>query len=507
MSNLVELSGIRKSFGGVRALQGVDFDLRPGEVHALLGENGAGKSTLMRVLGGEYVPQAGKVKVAGEEAHFRSPSDALAKGIAIIHQEMALATDLTVAENIFLSEIPSLISWRDLNRRARELIDSLGFSIRPGATVGDLSVAHQQVVEIAKALSRNARVMVFDEPTAVLSVQNAERLLGIIRTLRERGVGIIYISHRLDEVFRIADRITVMKDGASVATVDRRGVEIDDVIRMMVGRSLKALFGEDVERAPGAEVLRVEDLSDGERIRNVSLTVRAGEIVGLGGLVGAGRTEFVRLLFGAERARSGRIFIHGREQAIRSPGDAVKAGIGLVPENRKEQGLVIELPIRVNATMARLGPLVNRLGIVRRGKEREAVEKLAGKLRIKAGSLADPASSLSGGNQQKVVLAKWFHAGGDLLIFDEPTRGVDVGAKTEIYSLIKSLAAEGRAVLVISSEHLELFGLCDRILVMREGEITGLLEPGDYTEEKLLKLAMRSAASSAQMAVNRQETQ
>ncbi|PST17350.1 sugar ABC transporter ATP-binding protein [Mesorhizobium plurifarium] len=492
MENLVELSGIRKSFGGVHALQGVDFALRAGEVHALLGENGAGKSTLMRVLGGEYRAEAGTVKVAGEEPHFRSPSDAISKGIAIIHQEMALATDLTVAENIFLSEIPSVISWRGLNSRARELIDSLGFSIHPGAAVGDLSVAHQQVVEIAKALSRNARVMVFDEPTAVLSVQDAERLLGIIRALRERGVGVIYISHRLDEVFRIADRITVMKDGASVATVERSAVEIDDVIRMMVGRSLKALFGEDVERLPGDEVLRVENLSDGDRIGNVSLRLCAGEIIGLGGLVGAGRTEFVRLVFGAERAQSGRIFVHGKEKSIRKPGDGVKAGIGLVPENRKEQGLVLDFPIRVNATMAKLGPLVNRFGFVRRARERTAVENLAKRLRLKAGSLDDPASSLSGGNQQKVVLAKWFHADGDILIFDEPTRGVDVGAKTEIYSLIKALAAEGRAILVISSEHLELFGLCDRILVMREGQITGELGPDDYTEEKLLKLAMVS---------------
>ncbi|WP_411034034.1 sugar ABC transporter ATP-binding protein [Shinella sp. BYT-45] len=503
MENLVQLSGIRKSFGGVRALQGVDFALRAAEVHALLGENGAGKSTLMRVLGGEYRPDAGTVEVAGEEPHFRAPSDAIAKGIAIIHQEMALATDLTVAENIFLSEIPTVISWRDLNRRAKALIDSLGFAIDPSATVGDLSVAHQQVVEIAKALSRNARVMVFDEPTAVLSVQDAERLLGIIRTLRDRGVGVIYISHRLDEVFRIADRITVMKDGASVATVGRDEVEIDDVIRMMVGRSLKALFGEDVARTPGEEVLRVEDLTDGDRIKGVSLTVRAGEIVGLGGLVGAGRTEFVRLVFGAERAQSGRIFIRGKETAIRSPGDAVRAGIGLVPENRKEQGLILDFPIRVNATMARLAPLVNRLGFVRRAREQAVAGDLARRLRLKAGSLGDPASSLSGGNQQKVVLAKWFHAGGDILIFDEPTRGVDVGAKMEIYSLIKSLAAEGRAVLVISSEHLELFGLCDRILVMREGRITGALGPQDYTEEKLLKLAMVSpAASPEKMVVN-----
>ncbi|KXF75137.1 lantibiotic ABC transporter permease [Paramesorhizobium deserti] len=502
MENLVELSGIRKSFGGVHALRGVDFTLRAGEVHALLGENGAGKSTLMRVLGGEHIPSAGTITVGGEEPHFRSPSDAIAKGIAIIHQEMALATDLTVAENIFLSEIPSIISWRDLNRRARQLIDSLGFSIHPGATVRDLSVAHQQVVEIAKALSRNARVIVFDEPTAVLSVQDAERLLGIIRKLREQGVGIVYISHRLDEVFRIADRITVMKDGASVATVNQAEIQIDEVIRMMVGRSLKALFGEDVARQPGDEVLRVENLSDGGLIKGVSLSVRAGEIVGLGGLVGAGRTEFVRLVFGAERAHSGRIFIHGKERAIRSPGDAVKAGIGLVPEDRKEQGLILDFPIRVNATLAKLGPLVNRFGFVRRSRERATVEELSSRLRLKAGSLNDPASSLSGGNQQKVVLAKWFHADGDILIFDEPTRGVDVGAKTEIYSLIKSLAAEGRAVLVISSEHLELFGLCDRILVMREGEIAGTLLPENYTEENLLKLAMASAATPEMMVVN-----
>jgi ribose transport system ATP-binding protein len=331
----------------------------------------------------------------------------------------------------------------------------------------------------------------------VLSVQDAERLLGIIRTLRERGVGIIYISHRLDEVFRIADRITVMKDGASVKTVERKDVEIDDVIKMMVGRSLKALFGEDVERSIGKEILRIEDLSDGTRIRGASLSVSAGEIVGLGGLVGAGRTELVRMIFGAEKARSGKIFLNGKELHISNPRQAVKAGIGLVPESRKEQGLVLDFPIRVNATMSKLAPLVNAFGFVRRSAETETVERLASRLRIKAGSLNDPASSLSGGNQQKVVLAKWFHADGDLLIFDEPTRGVDVGAKTEIYSLIKSLAAEGRAVLVISSEHIELFGLCDRILVMREGELTGSLAPEDYTEEKLLKLAMVNTAPHA----------
>jgi diguanylate cyclase (GGDEF)-like protein/PAS domain S-box-containing protein len=346
MENLVELSGVRKSFGGVRALQGVDFTLRPSEVHALLGENGAGKSTLMRVLGGEHIPDAGMVMVSGERRQFRGPMDALGKGIAIIHQEMALATDLTVAENIFLAEIPSLISWRDLNRRAKELIASLGFDISPSATVSDLSVAHQQVVEIAKALSHNASVMVFDEPTAVLSTRDAERLLQIIATLRERGVGIVYISHRLDEVFRIADRITVMKDGASVATVRRTDVEINDVIRMMVGRSLKALFGEDVERTVGDEAIRVDNLSDGGRIKGASLSLRAGEIVGLGGLVGAGRTELVRMIFGAEKAHSGKIFIRGREVKMKSPRDAIPIGIALVDL----EGRII----RGNATFAKL---------------------------------------------------------------------------------------------------------------------------------------------------------
>lgn len=497
MTELVRLQGIRKSFGGVHALRGVDFSLKAGEVHALLGENGAGKSTLMRVLGGEHQPDGGEIVMDGAPVELRSPTDAMKKGVVVIHQEMALASDLSVAENIFLSEIPSIVSWKTLNRRARELIERLGFDIKPNAIVRDLSVAYQQVVEIAKALSRNARIIVFDEPTAVLSGQDAERLLGIIDGLRRQGVGVVYISHRLDEVFRIADRMTIMKDGASVETVERNAVEIPDVIRMMVGRPLSALFGENVERTVGPELLRVEGLTRGARVRDVSLSVRAGEIVGLGGLVGAGRTELVRLIFGADHRESGKILVEGKEINPTHPKDAVKAGIGLVPESRKEQGVVLDFPIRVNATMARLSPLVNLLGVVRRSAERSAVKALSDRLRIRAASMDAPVSSLSGGNQQKVVLAKWFHAGGRILIFDEPTRGVDVGAKTEIYSLIKSLAAEGRAVLVISSEHLELFGLCDRVLVMREGRLTGSLLPADYSEENMLKLAMTAPAAAA----------
>lgn len=498
VNQLVELTDIRKSFGGVHALQGVNFSLNAGEVHALLGENGAGKSTLMRVIGGEHSPDKGNMNLYGKATSFQSPADAMKSGIAVIHQEMALAADLTVAENIFLAEIPTFISWKVLKQKAKTLIESLGFAIDPNTLVSELSVAHQQVVEIAKALSRNVKMIVFDEPTAVLSVQDAERLLSIIDQLRAQGVGVIYISHRLDEVFRIADRITVMKDGASIATVPRSAVSIEDVIQMMVGRSLQALFGEDVPREIGQEILRVENLSDENRVKGVSLSVKAGEIVGLGGLVGSGRTELVRLIFGAEQARSGQIFLKGKQIKPKSPKDAVKAGIGLVPESRKEQGVVLDFPIKVNATMAKMSPLVNFFGFIKKQEENATVEALAERLRLKAASINHPVSSLSGGNQQKVVLAKWFHAGGDLLIFDEPTRGVDVGAKTEIYSLIKSLAAEGKAIIVISSEHLELFGLCDRILVMREGELTGSLSQEQYSEENLLKLAMVNSSSASQ---------
>ena len=497
MSEIVRLSGIHKSFGGVHALRGVDFDLRPGEVHALLGENGAGKSTLMRVLGGEHLPTQGQIAIDGQPTVLHSPHDAKLRGITVIHQEMALAGDLTVAENIFLGELPGLINWRQLNARASALIGELGFAIRPDALVSSLSVAHQQVVGIAKALSKNARVMVFDEPTAVLSVQDAERLLGIIDALRQKGVAIIYISHRLDEVFRIADRMTVMKDGQSVATVARKDVTVDEVIRLMVGRPLSALFGEDVPRTPGAEVLRVTGLTRGRAVRDASLAIRAGEIVGLGGLVGAGRTELARLIFGADRADAGSVSLNGKTLRLRSPADAVLAGIGLAPENRKDQGLILDKSIAINTTMARLKPLLAPFGIIRRAAERAVVTDLGAALRLKSAGPDAPVSSLSGGNQQKVVLAKWFHVDVQLMIFDEPTRGVDVGAKSEIYALIKQFAAKGRAVLVISSEHHELFGLCDRVLVMREGEITGELTPDAYSEENLLKLAMPGVSQAA----------
>ena len=490
MSDLVKLTSISKSFGGVQALRGVDFDLHAGEVHALLGENGAGKSTLMRILGGEMQPSSGSVEISGKPATLRDPRDARALGIAVIHQELALAPDLTVAENIFLGQLSPFVSHSKLRMRARELISRLGFEIDPSRTVKSLAVAHQQVVEIAKALSQDVKIIVFDEPTSVLSAQDAERLHRIIADLRNRGVGIVYISHRLDEVFQIADRLTVLKDGEMVGTVGVYDTTVDSIIRMMVGRPLSALFPERKARTIGAEVLKVSNLNAGRRVRNVSFTVRAGEIVGLGGLVGSGRTEVARLVFGADRVDSGRIEINGKAISPRSPSDGVKAGIGLVPEDRKLQGVVLDNPIRTNATMARLSDVVNGFGFLKQAFEKKRVSEIGKSLRLKAASIENPVSSLSGGNQQKVVLAKWFHAGGDLIILDEPTRGVDVGAKTEIYGLINRLAEEGKAVLVISSEHMELFGLCDRIIAMGGGEVRGHLTPVEYSEERLLSMIM-----------------
>ena len=499
MPTLVELKAITRAFGGVRALKGIDFAVEAGEVHALLGENGAGKSTLMRVLAGEIAPDGGEIRIGGELVSSYDPRMAASLGIAVIHQETALAPDLSVAENIFMRELPAAIVWPALNRRARDLLAKLGFDIDPRRTVGDLAVAHQQVVEIAKALSHRVRVIVFDEPTAVLSTRDAERLHGIIAGLRAEGVGIVYISHRLEEVFKIADRITVMKDGqlAGVTTPGESG--IDDVIRMMVGRPLAAMFPKAPHRSIGDEVLRVEHLARGNRVRDVSFSVKAGEIVGLGGLVGSGRTETVRLIFGADPRDRGNILIRGRKAKVASPPDAVIAGIGLVPEDRKHQGVILDMSVRINTTMARLAPVVNLAGIVRSRVEKSMVGTLSQRLRLKSSSMEAPVSSLSGGNQQKVVLAKWFHAGTDVIILDEPTRGVDVGAKTEIYALIEELAAAGKAILVISSEHQELFGLCDRVMVMAEGRIQGTLTPDLYSEERLLTLAMtRQAGPLAQ---------
>lgn len=493
MSELVRLTSISKSFGGVHALKAVDFDIQPGEVHALLGENGAGKSTLMRVLGGEMQPSGGTIEIDGKPVVMSDPRAARAQGIVVIHQELALAPDLTVAENIFLGELPGFISHGSLRERARALIERLGFKIDPGRVVGTLSVAHQQVVEIAKALSRDVKIIVFDEPTAVLSAQDAERLHQIIGDLRAKGVGIVYISHRLDEVFQVADRITVLKDGERVGTVAAKDVSIDQVIRMMVGRQLSAMFPPRGQRQIGDVVLKVENLNAGRRVRNVSFEVRAGEVVGLGGLVGSGRTEVARLIFGADRMDSGSITLKGKPLNPRAPKDAVKAGIGLVPEDRKLQGVVLEKPIRTNATMARMSAVVNRAGFLRQGEERRLVNELGQSLRLKASSIDAPVTSLSGGNQQKVVLAKGLVKQPVLFILDEPTRGVDVGAKAEIYSIMRELTAQGVGIMMISSDLEEVLGISDRVIVLHESSVAGELSRDEVSEEAIMHLATGQA--------------
>jgi ribose transport system ATP-binding protein len=490
MSPFIALAGIDKRFGGIHAIEGIDFDVFSGEVHALVGENGAGKSTLMRVMGGGHQPDAGTIHVEGREMTFRNPHASLSEGIAVIHQETALAPDLSVAENVFLGALPAVLDWRALRQKAQELIGSLGFEIDPAALVETMSAAQCQVIEIAKALSGTLKLLVLDEPTAALAPSDAYRLLDIVRDLRARGVGVVYISHRLEEVFAIADRITILKDGRRVDTVKPADITRDELIRKMVGRPLSVLFPER-HVTIGNEVLKVTNLTRGNAVQDVSFALKAGEVVGLGGLIGSGRTEVARLIFGADQRDAGTIELKQKKLNIHSPMAAVRAGIGFVPEDRKGQGVVLSMPIRINATLAALKSVSGPFGMLAFRRERAYVTGLMESLRIKARSMDADVSTLSGGNQQKVVLAKWFHADGDLIILDEPTRGVDVGAKVEIYTLINQLAVRGKAVLVISSDHQELMGMCDRILVMGEGRIRGQLDPDDYSEERILSLSLQ----------------
>jgi ribose transport system ATP-binding protein len=489
----VEMTGISKVFGGIRALDDVSFSVRPGEVHALLGENGAGKSTLMKILAGAYQATSGEVRVGGVKADLRSPHDSRAHGIGIIYQELALAPELTVAENIFLGELPTVINAESLRRRAAVLLADLGFAIDPGATVGRLPLAFQQAVEIAKAMSRQVRVLILDEPTAVLAPPEVERLLDVVTGLARRGVSVIYISHRLDEIFRIADQITVLKDGRTVGTYAAREMTEHRLIGLMVGRETSQLFPKR-DRTRGAELLRVEGLSAAGLVHDVSFTLHAGEVLGIAGLIGSGRTELARAIFGADRMEAGTISVGGRRVAIRTPRDAVAAGIGLVPEDRKTQGLVLAMPIRQNVTLTCLGRFTNAIGMIRRGAERAAVDATARRTAIRARNLDLPVSSLSGGNQQKVVLAKWLDAGCRIILLDEPTRGVDVGARAEIYGLIETLAASGLGVVVISSDLIEVIGASDRILVMSGGRVSGALERDAFSETGIMELALRSAA-------------
>jgi ribose transport system ATP-binding protein len=486
------MSGIRKSFPGVVALAGVDLELRRGEVHVLLGENGAGKSTLMKILSGALRKDEGVISLEGREVEIAGPRHARELGIGIIYQELMLVPELSAAENVFLGReplrFPGLIDRRAMMREAARLLQELGAAFDVGAPTRQLSIAQRQLVEIAKALSLNARILVMDEPTSALTGREAGALFKMIRQLTAQGVSVVYISHRLDEIFDIGDRVTVLRDGQHIATRPIGDTNRRELVRLMVDRDLHEI----VTRTPvarGDELLRVIGLRRRGVLHDVALTVHAGEIVGLAGLLGSGRTRVARAIFGLDRRDGGEIFVKGRQRAISSPRQAIRAGLGFVTEDRKGEGLVLGLSVRANLSLAVLRKL-SRFGVVRRAQEREMSDRYARELRIKTPSLEQAVLHLSGGNQQKVVLGKWLACEVDVLFLDEPTRGIDVGSKQEIYNLISRLAAKGVGIVLISSELPEIVGLCDRVLVMRSGRVAGEFTREEATQERLLACAV-----------------
>lgn len=488
---LLEMRGIGKSFPGVRALDGVNLTLQRGEVLALLGENGAGKSTLIKILGGAHVADEGLVFIEGGSAHLSCPSDANALGIGVIFQEFNLVPGLTARENIFLGRERGLgfVQKSTERRRAQELFAQIGVDVPVEARCGDLSVAQQQIVEIAKALSQDARLIVMDEPSAALTPNEVDRLFDIIRDLKAKGIGVIYISHRLDEIFEIADRITVLRDGQHVGDTMVSETSRQRLIEMMVGREIEDEFPKH-DHEIRATRLEVRGLSCVDSVQKVSLDVRSGEILGITGLVGAGRTELARLIFGADRAHAGTVLLDGKTLRIFHPRDAIRAGICLLTEDRKSQGLVLGMSVRENFGLPNL-PEFSSLGFVDRRRERDIFSKYITRLQIKTPSQEQLAKNLSGGNQQKIVLAKWLQRNAEVIIFDEPTRGIDVGSKYEIYMLMSDLARQGKAIIMISSELPEILGMSDRIIVMHEGRITGEIDDvRSATQEQIMELAV-----------------
>ncbi|MCA9245707.1 MAG: sugar ABC transporter ATP-binding protein [Planctomycetales bacterium] len=488
---LLEMRGIEKSFPGVRALDGVDLRLEPGEVLALLGENGAGKSTLIKMLGGALQPDRGDIVLAGEAARFETPAAAIGAGIGVIYQEFNLIPELTAWENIFLGREPSLgrDRRRDERRAAQALFERIGASVPLDVPCRRLSIAQQQLVEIAKALSHNVRLLVLDEPSATLAPREIEHLFAIIRELAARQIGVIYISHRLDEIFAIADRVSVLRDGRHVADAPIGATDRGQLIEWMVGRTLEREFPKH-QHPLGEPRLVVEGLCRGAAVRNVSFHVRRGEVLGITGLIGSGRTEVARLIFGADRMESGTITLDGEQLTLRGPRDAIREGICLLTEDRKSQGLVLGLTVRENFGLPNL-PQLSQWGFVRQSQERKWLAEFVDTLRIKIPHQEQLAKNLSGGNQQKVVLAKWLQQDADVVIFDEPTRGIDVGAKYEIYLLINELASQGKAVVMISSELPEIIGMSDRILVMHEGSVTGEIDDvATATQQQIMTLAV-----------------
>ena len=488
---VLEMRNIAKAFGKFYALKGVDLTVWPGEIHALMGENGAGKSTLMKILAGAYTATSGEILIDGQPYSIKGPKDALSAGITLIYQEMQLAPNLTVAENIFLgSELSSggLVKRKEMVTQAQSVINRLGAQFKASDLVMKLTIAEQQQVEIARALHRKSRVLVMDEPTAALSSRETHRLFELILRLRDEGMAIIYISHRMAEVYELSDRVSVLRDGQYVGSLMRDKLNAAELVRMMVGRPLSDLFNKERDITPGETRLNVQNLTDGGKIRPVSLHVRAGEIVGLAGLVGAGRSELAQLIFGVRRATGGVIEIDGEPVVIHSPRTAIDLGIGFLTENRKEQGLFLELAAAENITMATLERDAN-YGMLDRKKAQAISDDAIQLLQIRVPHAQVRAGGLSGGNQQKLLISRWVAINPRILILDEPTRGVDVGAKSEIYRIMNQMAHKGVAILMISSELPEVVGMSDRVYVMHEGSIEGELQGNDITQENIMTLA------------------
>ena len=500
---LILMEGIEKRFPGVHALNQCRFELRSGEVHALVGENGAGKSTLMKILGGIYHKDAGNIYLEGQEVEIQNPRMAQELGISIVHQELNLMPHLTVAQNIFIgreprSKFPFIVDERVTNQHAERLFKMLNLQLDPVAKVADLTVAKQQMVEIAKALSFNAKILVMDEPTAALTETEIDELFRIIRQLREKGVGIVHISHRLEELKQISDRVTVMRDGKYIDTKRIQDVTIDQIISMMVGRTIFETAPELPENPNQELVLEVRNLNHGKVLKDVSFNLKKGEILGFAGLIGAGRTEVARAIFGADAYDSGEIFIKGKQVHIKSPGDAVTLGIGYLSEDRKRYGLSLGMDVKENIAMAAMKKFLNWFGWVDFKQTVVRGQEMVKALDIKTPNLEQQVKFLSGGNQQKVVIGKWLTADTEILIFDEPTRGIDVGTKSEIYKLLNDLAHQGKAIIMISSELPEILRMSHRVVVMCEGRVTGILNADEATQESIMKYAtMRNAVVKA----------
>ena len=491
---LFSMEGIEKSFPGVHALNQARFDLRAGEIHALVGENGAGKSTLMKVFAGIYRKDAGRIIYKGREVDIPNPAAAQNLGISMIHQELNLMPHLTVAQNIFIGREPRrrikfILDDRLINEQARQLIEMMHLKLDPRTRVADLTVAKQQMVEIAKALSFNSEVLIMDEPTAALTDAEIEELFRIIRQLRDKGVGIVYITHRLEELKRISERITVMRDGHTIATVPTQEATIDQIISMMVGRTIYETAPELPEKQNQDVVLEVRNLSRGRTIRDVSFKLKKGEILGFAGLMGAGRTEVARAIFGADPIDTGEIYLDGHKVHIRSPRDAVRHGIGYLSEDRKRYGLTLGMDVESNIVLAAFDRFLGLLGWINAARSRATAQRFVEMLSIKTPSLQQKVKFLSGGNQQKVVVGKWLTANTRILIFDEPTRDIDVGAKSEIYRLLNDLARQGKSIIMISSELPEILRMSHRVIVMCEGRVTGELDIREATQESIMKYA------------------